>query len=97
MQLGLAGWLGLRPGWLGLRPGWLGLRPGWVAQRGQWTDGWMDERTDRKSPHSTGLCPLSRPLPSRYPACHDAAECDDFLLIELLVIDGSMMDGMTLD
>ena len=46
-------------GWLGLRPGWLGLRPGWLAQRGEQTNG----RTNRKSPHSTGLRPLSGPLP----------------------------------
>ena len=54
-------------GRLGLRPGWLGLRPGWMAQRG---DGWTSERTDKqmdgKSPHSTGLHPLSRPLPKNH-------------------------------
>ena len=49
-------------GCLGLRPGWLGLRPGWMAQRGE---GRTDESTYRKSPHSTGLCPLSGPLPKK--------------------------------
>ena len=29
------------------------------------TDGWTDERTDRKSPHSTGLRPLLGPLPKK--------------------------------
>merc|ERR1712212_102119 len=60
------GWLGLRPGWLGLRPGWLGLRTGWMAQRGdRRTDVRTYGRTDGKSPHSTGLCPLSVPLPKK--------------------------------
>ena len=68
---GMAGWLGLRPSWLGLRPSrlglrpsWLGLRPGWIAQREEWTD----RRMNGKSPHSTGLCPLSGPLPC-FPPC----------------------------
>ena len=38
------------PAWLALRPDWLALGP----SRG---------RTDGKSPHSKGLCPLSGPLP----------------------------------
>ena len=46
-------------GWPGLRPGWLGLKPGWMAQRG----GRTNKRTDRKSTHSTGLCPLFGLLP----------------------------------
>ena len=44
-----------KKGWLGLRPDWLGLRPGCMAHRGGCTDG----RMNGKSPHSTGLCPLS--------------------------------------
>ena len=32
-----------------------------------WTDGCMDLRTDGKSPHSTGLCHLSGPLPKKQP------------------------------
>ena len=56
-----SGWLGLRHSWLGLSPGWLGLKPGWMAQRG---DGRTDRSTDGwKISHSTGLCPLSGPLP----------------------------------
>ena len=70
---------GLRPSQTGLRPsqpasqvsgfrdGWLGLRPGWMAQRGERTDGLTNERTNGKSPHSTGLCPLSGPLPCLSP------------------------------
>ena len=54
---------GFRDGWLGLWPGWLGLGPGWRAQRGG--TGWMDVRTDGKSLHSTGLCPLSGSLPKK--------------------------------
>ena len=46
------------------RPGWLGLRSGWMAQRGEQTD----VNTYRKSSHSTGLCPLSGPLPC-FPPC----------------------------
>ena len=30
------------------------------------TDGWMDGWTNGKSPHSTGLCPLSGPLPKKH-------------------------------
>ena len=59
-------WLALRPGWLALRPDWLGLRPSWHSlgpSRGGWTDKRTNERTDGKSPHSTGLRPLSGPLP----------------------------------
>ena len=42
-------------------PGWaLGLA-GWA--KGGCTDGRTNVRTYRKSPHSTGLCPLSGPLP----------------------------------
>ena len=48
-----------------IQPGWLGLRPGWMAQRGG--DRRTDGRTDGKSPHSTGLCPLSGPLPCYSP------------------------------
>ena len=54
---------GFRYGWLGLRPGWLGFRPGWMAQRGERTYVRTNKPTDGKSPHSTGLCPLSGLLP----------------------------------
>ena len=69
---GLAGWASGLAGWAqawlaGLRPGWLSLRPGWMAQRGEQMDGRTNVRTnvrmDGKSPHSTGLCPLSGLLP----------------------------------
>ena len=61
----------LRPAWLALRPDWLGLRPAWLLgpRGGGRTHGRTDERMDGcmegKSPHSTGLCPLSRPLPKK--------------------------------
>ena len=73
-----AGWRGLRAGWRGLRAGWRGLRASQqglrasrqglrasrqglrTSQRG---DGQTDGRTFGISPHSTGLCPLSGPLP----------------------------------
>ena len=55
--LGLAVALGLRPGWLSFRPGWMALRGG--------MDGLTNRRTDGKSPHSTGLCPLSGTLPKK--------------------------------
>ena len=70
--------LGLRPSQPDLRPSQPDLGasqpakpqasglawPGWIAQRGEWTD----RRMNRKSPHSTGLCPLSEPLPC-FPPC----------------------------
>ena len=33
-------------------------------------DGWTDERMDRKSPHSTGLHPLSGLLPIKHDCIH---------------------------
>merc|ERR1712015_325181 len=62
---GLTGWASGLASWLGLRPDWLGLRPGWMSQGGGRTYG----QTDGKSPHSTGLRPLSGPLP-KSPAAH---------------------------
>ena len=56
MEIGLA----LRLDWLGLRPAWLALGP----SRGG-MDVRMNERTYGKSPHSTGLRPLSGPLPRK--------------------------------
>ena len=57
----------LRPAWLALRPGWMGLRPAWLALGPSRGDGpmyvWMYVQTDGKSPHSSGLCPLSGLLP----------------------------------
>ena len=77
------GWLALRPGWLALSPAWLALRPAWLALRPDWlglrpawlalgplrggTDGRMDRWTVGKAPHSTGLRPLSGPLPCYSP------------------------------
>merc|ERR1712212_1085508 len=52
-----------------------GLRPGWMAQGGGVqtngrTNGRTNERTNErtygKSPHSTGLCPPSGPLPKKH-------------------------------
>ena len=54
------GWLGLKPDWLGLKSDWLALRPGWMAQRGEQQ---KKGQRDRTSPHATGVCPLSGPLP----------------------------------
>ena len=69
-------WRGLRAGWRGLRASQQGLRASWrglgasqhglrASQRGAGgrMDGRADGRTDGISPHSTGLCPLSGPLP----------------------------------
>ena len=45
---------GLNPeAWLA---GWVGLKPGWLGQT---------NKRDGKSLHSTGLCPLSGPLPKK--------------------------------
>ena len=59
----------LRPAWLALRPDRLGLRPAWLALRPSrgGTDVRTDGRTNGKSPHSTGLCPLSGLLPCYSP------------------------------
>ena len=50
----------------GLQEGSEGLSEGSEEAQG-WTDVWMDVRTDVRtdgiSPHPTGLCPLSGPLP----------------------------------
>ena len=56
--------------WEVLRPSWEAFRPGWEAHRpaskvltpGRESLSW-DGRTDEKSPYSTGLRPLSGPLP----------------------------------
>ena len=55
------------PLWLALRPCWLAPRPLQLAagQMDGWMDGWMDAQTYGISPHSTGLCPLSEPLPKK--------------------------------
>ena len=55
-----SGWLGLRPWRLGLRTGWLAC---WAPGLGGCIDRQIDKETDKKPPHSTGLCPLSKPLP----------------------------------
>ena len=60
-------WLALRPGWMGLKPTWLALGPSRGEQMDRQMDGWMDGQTDWKSPHSTGLCPLSGLLPHYSP------------------------------
>ena len=67
------GWLALMPAWLALRPTWLDLRPAWL-DLGPWggrmdkqMNEQMNEWTNGKSFHSTGLCPLLGPLPSYSP------------------------------
>ena len=50
----------------GLPEGPEGLPEGPESLPGGWGgDGWTDGRTDRISPHSTGLRPLSGPLPKK--------------------------------
>ena len=66
-------WLAFRPLWLALRPLWLALRHLQLALLplqqlsdplyGKWTDGQTYGRMDGIYPHSTGLRPLSGPLP----------------------------------
>ena len=56
---GLAGWASDLAGWAFGLAGWASGLAGWP--RGG--DGRTNVRTDGKSPHSTGLRPLSGPLP----------------------------------
>ena len=52
------------PGWLAGPQAWLAGPQAWLdGPEGGRTDGRTDGRTYGKSPHSTGLCPLSGPLP----------------------------------
>ena len=65
-QIPVEAW-GLRPGWLSGPHAWLAGPMAWLAGPQAWLNGkeggWTDERAYRKSPHSTGLNPLSGPLP----------------------------------
>ena len=56
---------GLRPSQSGLRTSQAGLRASRGGRVYGRTDEQTDGRTDGKSPHSTGLRPLSGPLPKR--------------------------------
>ena len=49
--------------WLAGPQAWLAGLKAWLDGPGERTDERMDGRTDGKSPHSTGLRPLSGPLP----------------------------------
>ena len=68
-----AGWRGLRAGWRGLRASQRGLRASQQGLRAsrqglrasQREDVRTDVRTDGISRHSTGLRPLSGPLPKK--------------------------------
>ena len=53
----------LRPLRQALRPLWQALRPLWQALNSHRMDRQTDVWTCGISPHSTGLCPLSGPLP----------------------------------
>ena len=52
--------------------GCLGLRPGWLSGLQTWLDGseegdkQINKQRNRKSPHSTGLCPQWGPLPKKW-------------------------------
>ena len=60
----LAGWLAGPQAWLAGPQAWLAGSQAWLnGPEGGLTDGWMNGRTNGKSPHSTGLRPLSGPLP----------------------------------
>ena len=52
--------------------GWASGLAGWPRGGNGRTDGQMDERTNGKSPHSTGLCPLSGPLPKKIILTHES-------------------------
>ena len=58
-------------GLLGGRGGMDGRTDGWMDKR---TDGLTDGRMDGISPHSTGRCPLSGPLPCYYLRLHNIKE-----------------------
>ena len=64
-------WLAWPQAWLARPQAWLAGPQAWLAGPQAWLDGPVgggertDGRTDGKSPHSTGLRPLSGPLP-----CH---------------------------
>ena len=70
----LAGLQTLLTGPQTLRASWRGLRARQQGLRASHMDKWMDGRTNRISPHFTGLCPLSGPLPCYFLRLHNIKE-----------------------
>ena len=76
-QLGwLAGWASDLAGWASGMADWASGLAGWASGLAGWprggTYGRTDVQMDRKSPHSTGLRPLSGQLPKKLISGHNS-------------------------
>ena len=69
--------------WLGPSWAWFGPPLAWLCLWGEQTD----ERMDGICPHSTGLCPLSEPLPKKALESGDHRRSEENLMIYLELVE----------